>query len=319
MRSPIPWVGGKTKLLWLIHLLAPPRYDRFVDVFGGSATVTINHPKPDGCVEIYNDFNGDLVNLFRCVKERPLALARELNFLPLHSRDDFTALTNFLAHKEPDMPFLPEELAIAEEVFAPEDSAIVKELLLEQSNNLDVRRAAAYFKKIRCSFSGTGGSFGAKPANVRAVIPLIWECSRRLENVVIEHRDFESLIRQYGQEGTFLYCDPPYFRAECYEVAFPPEDHARLHSVLTDSPAFVMVSYNCCAEILALYDDFHIFRTVRPNSMSQQAGSEYEEVVMTNYDPRGWLDRAQQTSLFGPVEPVTEQGSYELIHIPQKK
>ena len=35
-----------------------------------------------------------------------------------------------------------------------------------------------------------------------------------------------------------------------------------------------------------LYKEFYIFYTTRPNSMSQKAGSEYEEIVITNYDPR---------------------------------
>lgn len=32
MNSLIPWVGGKGKLLWLIHKLAPSSYERFIDV-----------------------------------------------------------------------------------------------------------------------------------------------------------------------------------------------------------------------------------------------------------------------------------------------
>ena len=40
MNSFIPWVGGKGKLLWIINKLMPDRYTRFIDVFGGSGTVT---------------------------------------------------------------------------------------------------------------------------------------------------------------------------------------------------------------------------------------------------------------------------------------
>ena len=47
-----------------------------------------------------------------------------------------------------------------------------------------------------------------------------------------------------------------------------------------------MVSYNYCPFIVELYKEFYIFYTTRPNSMSQKAGSEYEEIVITNYDPR---------------------------------
>ena len=35
---------SKSKLLWLIHKLSPSRYSRFIDVFGGSGTVTLSRP-----------------------------------------------------------------------------------------------------------------------------------------------------------------------------------------------------------------------------------------------------------------------------------
>ena len=72
-----------------------------------------------------------------------------------------------------------------------------------------------------------------------------------------------------------------------------------------------MVSYNYCDYICALYQDFFIFRTTRPNSMSLIAGSEYEEVVMTNYDPRmGQVD--YQPSFF--ID--SDDDRYQLIHVP---
>ena len=44
LNSFIPWVGGKGKLLWIINKMAPYHYRRFIDVFGGSGTVTMNRP-----------------------------------------------------------------------------------------------------------------------------------------------------------------------------------------------------------------------------------------------------------------------------------
>ena len=98
MNSLIPWVGGKGKLLWLIHKLAPSSYERFIDVFGGGGTVTLNHPLQHGCIEIYNDYNSNLTNLFCCVKNRTMALLKELGFLPLNSRDDFNVLFKFFSN-----------------------------------------------------------------------------------------------------------------------------------------------------------------------------------------------------------------------------
>ena len=53
MNSFIPWVGGKSKLLWIINKMAPDHYSRFIDVFGGSGTVTMSRPIQPGCMEVY--------------------------------------------------------------------------------------------------------------------------------------------------------------------------------------------------------------------------------------------------------------------------
>ena len=314
-------MGGKWKLLWLINILAPSRYARFVDVFGGSGTVTLNRPLRRGCIEIYNDFNGNLTNLFHCVKERTMALLRELGFLPLNSRDDFNVLYKFFSRQEFTDDYLNEELELTQVYLKPPQREMIQKLMLERAPRGDLRRAADYYKLIRYSFSSNAKAYAGRPCDIRRFFHLIWECARRLKDVVIENKDFEELITQYDRKNTFFYCDPPYFDAECYEVAFPKEDHIRLHDALAKCEGLVMVSYNYCPFICELYQDFYIFHTTRPNSMSQTAGSEYEEVVMTNYDPRVLgSDRGWQFNLFQPSEGGDSgEGKYRLIHEPIKK
>ncbi len=310
-------MGGKGRLLWLINKLAPARYARFVDVFGGSGTVTLGRPLRRGCIEIYNDFNSNLTNLFCCVKERTMALLRELGFLPLNSRDDFDVLYKFFSRQEFTDDYLEEELELTQVFLDPPHREAVRRLMLERAPRGDLRRAADYFKLVRYSFSGGASAFAGRPCDIRRFFHLVWECSRRLKNVVIENKDFEKLIEQYDRENTFFYCDPPYYDAECYEVAFPKADHIRLHDALARCKGLVMVSYNYCPNICELYQDFYIFHTTRPNSMSQTVGSEYEEVVMTNYDPRVLgADRGWQISLF--QRPEDGGGTYRLIHEPIK-
>ena len=319
MKSLIPWVGGKSKLLWLIHKLAPPRYSKFIDVFGGSGTVTLNHPIRRGCVEIYNDFNGDLTNLFFCVKDQPMALVSELGYLPLNARDDFNVLYKFFSGEEFTDDYLKQELELTEKYLPPPDAETIRRLMSERASRGDVRRAADYFKLVRYSFSGGARSFAGRPCDLRRFFYLIWECSRRLADVVIENRDCVDLIRQNDQEDTFFYCDPPYYDAEdCYAVGFPKEDHQRLHDALVGCSGYVMASYNYCPFILDLYKEFYIFYTTRPNSMSQTAGSEYEELIITNYDPR-LFDSARhaQLSIFDLSAMDEDEGSYELIHVPE--
>lgn len=198
MNSFIPWVGGKGKLLWIINKLMPDHYKRFIDVFGGSGTVTISRPIQRGCMEVYNDYNGNLTNLFCCVKNRTMALLAELGFLPLNTRDDFNVLYKFFSKDEITDDYLQEEMDLTEVYLKPPDAEAIRTLMLERAPRGDIRRAADYFKLVRYSFSGGAKSFGGKPCDIRRFFHLIWECSRRLANVVIENKDFEELIRQYS-------------------------------------------------------------------------------------------------------------------------
>ena len=84
-------------------------YDRYIEVFGGGGWVLFGKPPDDRCMEIYNDYNSNLANLFYCVKNRTGAFLKELGFLPLNSRDEFTVIRNFIEKQEPDYcKFIPD-------------------------------------------------------------------------------------------------------------------------------------------------------------------------------------------------------------------
>ena len=63
------WVGGKKALREEISLRLAASCDRYVEVFGGGGWVLFyKDPHP---FEVYNDFNPNLTNLYRCVREHP--------------------------------------------------------------------------------------------------------------------------------------------------------------------------------------------------------------------------------------------------------
>ena len=111
-----PWVGGKLFLLPYIFQLLPRRAPRLLEVCGGSGAVTLGLGAGYAPLRVYNDVDVDLVNLFRCARDRPLALLRELDFLPLHARADFEVVLRFLNHGYDPNDFLEEELQITEGV-----------------------------------------------------------------------------------------------------------------------------------------------------------------------------------------------------------
>ena len=89
MKSPIPWIGGKSQLKSKIIKSFPPTesYNRFIDVFGGGGSILFAKDK-HADLEIYNDANSDLVNFFRCLKYHSDELKKEIKYY-LNSREMF--------------------------------------------------------------------------------------------------------------------------------------------------------------------------------------------------------------------------------------
>ena len=268
MNSIISWVGGKKALRDLIYLRMPPQYDRYIEVFGGGGWVLFGKP-PDKCMEVYNDFNSNLANLFYC------------------SRDEFVTLRKFLTMEEFKSEHLSEELEIATHFLKEPEAAEIRDILMERAALGDVKRAAAFYKIIRYSYGSGCTSYGCQPFDIRKTFTIIWEANRRLKDTVIENKDFEALIRQYDRPNAFFYCDPPYYETEGhYEVVFRKEDHVRLRDTLKGIQGKFMVSYNDCEYIRELYRDFQIEAVTRINNMAQRydSGSEFPEVLIANYD-----------------------------------
>ena len=80
MNSIIAWLGGKRLLRKKIIPLIP-EHACYVEAFAGAAWVLFGKDPATSTVEIVNDINGDLVNLFLVVKHHPEEFLRELDLL----------------------------------------------------------------------------------------------------------------------------------------------------------------------------------------------------------------------------------------------
>lgn len=286
MNSFISWVGGKKALRELIYQRMPFPIERYIEVFGGGGWVLFGKSPCVG-MEVYNDYNSDLANLFRCVKERPFAFLKELNFLPLNGREEFRFLKKYLQKEEFTNGNLAEELDLAQHCLSPPEFEEIRPILMENAAMDDVKRAAAFYKLIRYSYGSGCTSYGCNPCDIRGTFSAIWQCSQRLADTVIENKDFEALIRQYDREGAFFYCDPPYFETEDhYSAEFRKEDHTRLKSALAQCRGKWLLSYNDCGFIRGLYREYRIEPVSRLSNLAQryENGREYAELFISNYD-----------------------------------
>lgn len=159
INSFMAWVGGKKALRDEILARFPLRYKRYIEVFGGAGWVLFHKP-PGNDFEVFNDFNGNLVNLYRCVREQPEKLCGELRYL-LNSRLDFEYMKQML-HSQAVLP--------------------------------DVRRAAYYYALIRYSYAAGTSTFGSQPHAMWNNFPLIEAAAVRLQKVIVENKDCVKLI-----------------------------------------------------------------------------------------------------------------------------
>ena len=91
MNSPIGWIGGKRALRKEIIALFPQDgVGRYIEVFFGAGWVFFGREKQPGQLEVINDRDGQIVNLFRCIKYHRAALQEELEWL-VSAREIFFA------------------------------------------------------------------------------------------------------------------------------------------------------------------------------------------------------------------------------------
>ena len=251
----------------------PRNYRRYIEVFGGAGWVLFHKP-PGNDFEVFNDFNGNLVNLYRCVREQPEALRDELRYM-LNSRLDFEYMKGML-HSQAVLP--------------------------------DVRRAAYYYALIRYSYAAGTSTFGSQPHAMWNNFPLIESAAGRLQKVVIENKDCMKLIRQYDRPEGFFYCDPPYYNADQYYEAVSTNgfDHAGLADALLGIKGKFLLSYNDCPEIRALYDrpGIVVEGISRLSNIAQryENGKQYPELLISNYDTTELARSCVQLTLFDRLD-----------------
>ncbi len=244
MKSFIAWVGGKTLLAKKIIEEFPQDVERYVEVFGGGGSVLFAKDK-HASLEIYNDANGELVNLFRCMKYHRIELEREIDGC-INSREVFQD---------------------------------IKVRLENGTGFTDIQRAGMFFVKTKISFGADGRTFGCNKRNLST--DRFKEISERLKNVVVENKDFENLIKVYDRPNALFYCDPPYHSTEkYYDVKFTEEDHLRLKNALEGIKGKFVLSYNDDEFIRELYKDYTIINVSRQNNLS--SGS-YSELILKNF------------------------------------
>lgn len=221
----IPWIGGKRRLADQLIPNFPP-HKCYVEVFAGGAALYFMRQPAD--VEVINDINGELVNLYRVVKNHLEEFVRQFKYA-LSSRDVFKWLQ--------DTP--PETLT-------------------------DIQRAARFFYLQQHAFGGKvdGQNWGtattAPPVNLLRIEENLSAAHLRLAGAFIENLDWHKLMLKYDRPHTFFYLDPPYWETEGYGVDFGIEQYERMAALLKTISGKAIISLNDHPDIRRIFADFEI-------------------------------------------------------------
>lgn len=243
-RPLVRYHGGKWRLApWIIGQF--PSHRTYVEPFGGGGSILLR--KPRSYAEVYNDLDGEMVNLFRVTRDRGADLVRAIALTPF-SRADF---------KESYEPTAdPVELARRTLIRAHMGFGTAA-----SRTNSDGRPQSTGFR------SATNRS-GTTPAtdwrNLPAVVASVIE---RMRGVVIENRDAGEIMERHDAPDALHYVDPPYVHStrsargagsiHCYKFEMSDEQHRALAVRLVALKGAVIVSGYACAlyeELFAGWD-----------------------------------------------------------------
>ena len=226
-RPVLRWHGGKWLLApWILEHF--PTHQVYVEPFGGAASVLMR--KPRSYAEVYNDLDGDVVNLFRVLRsDRADELAAALRLTPF-SRTEFVE-----AYRD-----TPDDFERARRL-------VIKSFMGFGSNGHN--RVTGFRANSNRSGTTPAHDWTNIPDNLAAVI-------ERVAGVVIENRDARTIMAQHDGADTLHYVDPPYVAAtrdkgEDYAHEMNDEAHTGLLEALRGLRGMVVLS----GYPHALYDD----------------------------------------------------------------
>lgn len=216
---PLRWTGGKWKLAdWLIGHFPP--HELYCEPFCGGAAVFFR--KWPSRIEVLNDLDGDVVNFFTVLRERPDDLVRAVDLTP-YSRAEY--LQAYEPCSDP------------------------------------LERARRFYVLSRQSFGAYAGrktgwrtqrnwNRGTNITGEWARLDGLFMAAERLKDAIIECDEATTVIERYDGERTLFYVDPPYvLRSRSggvgrhrYTHEMSDEEHRGLAAVLHHVKGMVLLS-----------------------------------------------------------------------------
>lgn len=249
-------MGGKRRLI--PHILPLfPEHTCYVEAFAGGAALFF--AKEPSQVEVINDVNGELVNLYRVIQHHMEEFARAFKWA-------FTS----------------------RQVWQWEQAKRIETLT-------DIQRAARFFYLQRHAFGAKVGAqhFGTgttspPPVNFMSIGEELTAAHVRLSGVYVEHLSWDACIARYDRPHTLVYADPPYWQTEGYGVEFGFEQYERMAEVARSMAGTMIISVNDHPDMRRVFAGLPMQAVdITYTLAGGQAGAARKELIIGNWRS-GW-------------------------------
>lgn len=250
LKPPISRMGGKSKLRKEI-IKRIPEHICYVEPFFGAGWIYFG--KEPSQVEVINDIDKELINLFRMIKYHAPEIERMLEY-------EFSGRDIFEEYKNMSIEYLTE-----------------------------IHRAVRFLYIISQSFGSKCEVYGygttSKPKPQIFYKGVLGDIKERLRNTYVENLSFEKIFEKYDRTHTFFFCDPPYYETCGYENNFGEKEHLLLLELLKNVKGKFLLTINDHPQVREWYKDFNIeeievqYSICRENSGRKKFG----ELIITNY------------------------------------
>lgn len=254
--KPLVWQGAKTPLLKHLHpLILTQKCTSFVEVFAGSAVVTLTLPKRPGVFEVINDLNSDLINFHRCMIHHAPEMVRLMRW-QLNSRELFMQ--------------------------ARDD--------LKNQRGTEIQRACAFWFLNAVSFGSNMRSFGVSKTYSGGGTKTRWlpkirslkQGMRRMSGVAVENMDWQRCLKIYDHPQALFFLDPPYVHTiqdtyKCFTLA----DMQQLRETVLALKGRWIVTVGDTPAMREMWQGCELLSISRARGISAANAKPYAELIIT--------------------------------------
>lgn len=257
MKAIMKYPGSKWSIAkWIISFFPP--HHSYLEPFFGSGAVFFNKPPSD--IETINDLDGNVVNLFDCIRRDPKRLAREIYLTPYASEVYDREFT-----RDPEDPY---------------ERARNFYIRLNQGHGYRTNGEKVGWKN---DVNGRERAYAVREWNI--LPEKIMMAAGRLKEAQIEHMDAIELVRRFNREDVLVYCDPPYMlstrHGKQYKCEMDNAEHERLLDTLIGHTGPAIISGYDNSLYQQKLKQWHREET----TIRSQVGTKKKEIIWMNFNP----------------------------------